>query len=245
MVHSCRNRLLTSLASHDREAVLALCEPVALDLKQVIETSGETIEQVYFLESGLVSVIAQSAPERLVEVGLIGNEGMTGLSIVLGDDLAVNRSIVQGEGQALRVAPASLRETMAARPAMREVFLRFVQSFLSQASQTALSNGRATIEERLARWILMSSDRMESLELILTHDFLSVMLGVRRPGVTVALHILEGQGLIKASRNRIAILDRAGLLSIADGSYGVSEAQYARLFPPLPQAAERLSFLAE
>ena len=117
------------------------------------------------------------------------------------------------------------------------VFLRFVQSFLSQASQTALSYGRATIEERLARWILMSSDRMESLELILTHDFLSVMLGVRRPGVTVALHILEGQGLIKASRNRIAILDRAGLLSIADGSYGVSEAQYTRLFPLLSQAA--------
>ncbi len=237
MAHSCRNRLLMSLASDDREAIVALCEPVALELKQVIETSDEAIEHVYFLESGLISVIAQSEPQRLVEVGLIGNEGMTGMGIVLGDDLAVNRCIVQGMGEALRLAPAALRGAMEASLTIRPVFLRFVQSFLSQASQTALSNGRASLEERLARWILMSSDRMESLELIMTHDFLSVMLGVRRPGVTVALHILEGQGLIRASRNHIAILDRAGLLLIADGSYGVSEVQYARLFPPLRQAA--------
>jgi CRP-like cAMP-binding protein len=118
---------------------------------------------------------------------------------------------------------------MQASPRLREVLLRFVQSFLIQATHTAISNGSARLEERLARWLLMAHDRIESDDLPLVHEFLALMLGVRRPGVTIGIHSLEGAGLIEARRGVIKILDRKGLEDAANASYGVPEAEYRRL----------------
>ncbi len=121
---------------------------------------------------------------------------------------------------------------MVANPGLRQRLLRFVHAFLSQASQTTLANGSAKLEERLARWILMSQDRLGGTNLGVTHGALAQLLAVRRPGVTLALHFLESKGLIKTTRSRIAVLDRDGLRRQADGSYGIPEAEHARLFGP-------------
>ncbi len=137
--------------------------------------------------------------------------------------------MVQLPGTGHRIEAAALREAMGAEPAIRERFLRYAQAFSVQVAHTTLANGRHTIQARLARWLLMCQDRVGGDNLDLTHEFLSLMLGVRRAGVTMATHDLEGRGLIKATRGRIRVIDRAGLEAAAPGIYDVPEAEYARL----------------
>jgi CRP-like cAMP-binding protein len=136
---------------------------------------------------------------------------------------------VQTSGEALRIASTDLWELVETRPNLHVHLLRFVQAFTVQVAQTALSNGSYTLEERLARWLLMCHDRVDGDVLTTTHEFLSIMLGVRRPGVTEALHILEGARAIRAERGLVTVLNRAKLEEVAGESYGVSEAEYERL----------------
>jgi CRP-like cAMP-binding protein len=177
----------------------------------------------------MVSVVGTASPNHRIEVAMIGFEGMTGTGVVLGDHQAANEIIVQSAGTAVRISAASLRDAMAGRPTVAALFLRYVQVFVVQASQTALANGRGHLGERLARWILMWQDRLRDDQLVVTHEFLALLLGVRRAGVTVALHELEGRGLIRSSRTLVRVLDRAGLESLASGFYGFPEMEYARL----------------
>jgi CRP-like cAMP-binding protein len=149
--------------------------------------------------------------------------------VVLGDDRSPHETMVQVSGEAMRLPAADLRHAMDASPTLRNLLLRYSQAFMIQTSHTALANGRAKLEERLARWLLMAHDRIDGDELPLVHEFLAVMLGVRRAGVTVALHILEGQALIGARRGKIIVLDRQGLEEAANGIYGVPEREYERL----------------
>ena len=225
-----RNRLLVAMAPADRELILRNGERQPLEWRQVIEMPGKAIGHVYFVEEGLVSVVAHASRGRQIEVGMVGFEGMTGAGVVLGDDHAVNQAIVQATGTALRLSTSNLRNAIDASPTLHRTLLRYMHAFLSQTSQTALINATAKLEERLARWILMSHDRLGTDDMRLTHEFLSIMLGVRRPGVTLALHHLEAKGLIKVHRSRITVVDRNGLKSRADGNYGPAEGQYDRLF---------------
>lgn len=237
--HHYRNQLLNALSGPDLDRLRPHLEPVRLDLRFVMETPNRPIPFAYFFERGLASVVALGRGGRMIEVGLIGREGMTGLSLVLGDDRSANETFVQAEGEGFRVSADKLAEAMEAGPSLRQTLLLYVQAFLSQTTQTALANGRANIDERLARWILMGHDRIGGDDLQLTHEFLALMLGVRRPGVTVALHYLEGKRLIRSTRGLVTVLDRAGLEEIADGSYGVPESEYARLFPGPASGATR------
>jgi CRP-like cAMP-binding protein len=139
---------------------------------------------------------------------------------------------VQSPGTALRISTADLRRVMKASPALTALLLHYVRVFLVQTSQTALANGRGRIDERLARWLLMWDDRVLGADATITHDFLAVLLGVQRPGVTVALHVLEGKRLIRSTRSHVEVLDRAGLQCAANGYYGVSEAEYERSIGP-------------
>jgi CRP-like cAMP-binding protein len=223
-----RNRLLASLSVRDRARLQPSLAIVDLPLDKVLEEANRPIENVYFPESGIASVVAGNGVP--VEVGLIGREGMTGLSIVLGDDRSVNRTFVQAPGSALRLSANDLRLAMDRSRSLRVGLLRYAQVFLVQLGQTALANGRTRLEARLARWLLMAHDRFDKGAFPFTHRFLALMLGVRRPGVTVALHFLEGYGLIKARRGLITVIDRKGLEAHANGSYGVPEAEYERLF---------------
>ena len=193
----------------------------------MLEEPHEPIKHVYFMEAGLASVVASNGYS--IEVGIIGREGMTGLGIVMGDDRSTDKTFIQAAGSGLRMTADDLRLAMDKSKTLRVSLLRYARVFAVQFAQTAVANGRAKIEARLARWLLMAHDRFDHGPFPFTHEFLALMLGVRRSGVTVALHFLEGRGVIKASRGSITVLDRKALIAQSDPSYGVPEAEYHRL----------------
>jgi CRP-like cAMP-binding protein len=211
---------------------LALLQPhlerVPLHLREVLIKAGERIKHVYFIERGITSVLAHVEQER-IEVGMVGSEGLVGLSIVLGVDRSPHVCLVQAEGEALRIPAEALKEAMDRSPSLRALLARYVHCFTVLISQTAYANASFGIEARLARWILMTYDRLKQEDMPLTHEFLASMLGVRRPGVTDATHVLESNGMIRAKRGRITVLDRERLEDLADASYGVPEAEYVRV----------------
>jgi len=223
------NFLLASLSPSDAELLEPELEAVALKRDFVLERPQVTIDYIYFPDSGIGSIVAGHAVDRHVEVGLFGRDGMSGLSIVLGTDRSPHITYMQMSGAGQRMTSDALRRALERSPTLRLFLLRYVQAFMTQTAQTALANGRARLEERLCRWLLMCHDRADGDAFLMTHELLSVMLGVRRAGVTVAVHRLASKGLIRATRGRFVIMDRAGLEDIANGSYGLSEAEYKRL----------------
>ena len=231
MAAAVRNRLLAGLSDEDRDLLTPALEYMPLSVRQSIEATGRPIAHAYFPDSGCLSVMAQApGHKRRIEVALIGYEGMSGLGIVLGDNRAINEVVVRIAGAGWRASATDLSEAMRRSATLYRHLLRYVHAFIAQASQTALSHGRAKLEERLARWLLMSQDRFKADRLTTTHDFVAETLGVRRAGITLALHGLESKGLIRSARNQITICDRQGLSEQASGSYGIAEAVYARLF---------------
>jgi CRP-like cAMP-binding protein len=224
-----RNHILKILPRADLAALSPYLHPVRLPVGKVLEEPDQPIRQVIFPDSGFISVVATGKQDRRIETGFVGFEGMTGVPVVMGDDRSPHETFVQVAGSGQCIESDDLRAVMRAHPGLREILLRFALAYMAQTAHTALANGRARIEERLARWLLMAHDRMERPELPLTHELLSIMLGVRRPGVTDALHRLEGYRTIRARRGVITILDRERLLEIADASYGLPELEYARL----------------
>jgi CRP-like cAMP-binding protein len=224
-----RNRLLASLSPDDFERVQPHLEPVALELRQQLFRAEKAITHVTFPEGGIASIVADTAEGRF-EVGLVGSEGLVGMPIVLGVDRSPHTCMVQAAGEAFRIGAAELQAAMEASFTLRALLLRFVHTFIVQVSQTAYANAGYSIEERLARWLLMTHDRLEQDDMPLTHEFLSVMLGTRRPGVTLAVQMLEGVGVIKATRGRITMRDRDKLEQIAGQSYGFAEKEYSNVF---------------
>lgn len=204
-------------------------EDVELPVRHVVEAANKPIKHAYFPISGIVSVVATGPKDRHIEVGIIGCDGMSGISILLGDDRSPNETYVQVAGAGARIAVDELRAALDNSAFLRQCLLRYAQAFSVQTAHTALANGRAKVEERLARWVLMVHDRIGGDEILLTHEFLALMLGVRRAGITTTLNVLESQNLIDAERGRIVVRDRAGLEALADGYYGVPEAEYRRL----------------
>lgn len=234
--HNARgNLVLSSLNEADFADVEPFLEPVQFQVRECIETANRKTEKVYFPYRGLLSVIALSRNKRHeAEVGVIGWEGMTGASVVLGCEPAATNIFVQIPGDGRSILADHLRRLIAASPTLHVSLLKHVYAFLIQASNTALANARGRLDQRLARWLLMAHDRTPCDGLQLTHDFLALMLGVRRAGVTIALHNLERQGLIANSRGQIIIVDRDGLEHCCDGLYGVAERELNRLFPEKP-----------
>jgi CRP-like cAMP-binding protein len=223
------NYLLRAFSGDDFALIEPHLEPVALKLRQVIEEPHKPIEHIYFVESGLLSVVASAGGEHRIEVGLIGWEGVNGVPIIMGDDRSPYNTFVQIAGHARRLKAVLFRGAIEKSLSMQRLMLHYAQAFMSQTAQTALAHGRATIEARLAHWLLMAHDRSENDEIHLTHEFLALMLGVNRPGVTVALQNLAARGLTSPTRAVVSIIDRKGMEKIAGGLYGVPEAEYARL----------------
>jgi CRP-like cAMP-binding protein len=221
------NRLLALLLPADRELMRPSLEFVPLKVRQILERPGEPISHAHFVNSGLVSMIGVNQADR-IEVGMVGYEGVTGVGVVLGAERSTNEALVQSSGAAWRISTPALRQVMASSPTFKDTLLRYVHVFMVQATHTAIAAGRGKIDERLARGLLMWHDRVRDDQLSVSHDFLALLLGVRRPGVTVALHKLEGKGLIRSTRNMVRILDRAGLQRAARGYYGTPEAEYDR-----------------
>jgi CRP-like cAMP-binding protein len=224
------NALLARLSSDDLALLAPHLERVDLPLKRDLERRHQTIEHAYFIEHGIASVVANDVGQAGIEVGLIGHEGMSATALLMGSDLAPHHIYMQAAGDGQRVPARVLRNAVETSASLRQTLLKFAHVFAVQTAYTALANGRNRIEERLARWLLMAHDRLDTKQLPLTHEFLAIMLGVRRPGVTDALHALEATGLIRARRGVVAILNRAGLKKKSNGSYGPPEAEMRRLF---------------
>lgn len=225
------NRILGNLAHHERELLEPHLEPVTLKFRQRLDAANRRIERVCFIDAGLASVVALGSSERRqAEIAVIGREGISGVAAVLGAEFSPHETVVQVEGHGRCICASVLRGLMEKCPRLRACLMRFAHVFSVQTGYTALANAQGKIEERLARWLLMAHDRLDGDELYLTHELLSVMLGVRRAGITTALHQLERSGLISTTRGCVTVSDRQGLEESAKGLYGVPEAEFERLF---------------
>jgi CRP-like cAMP-binding protein len=225
-----RNRILLSLTTASLDRIRDRLEAVDLPIRTRLVEPNVSTEFVYFLEEGLASSIATSSDEHeRIEIGHIGFEGFTGFHLVLGVDRTPTQTFMQVSGRGLRMTAAHLVKAMEVDRALKDLLLRYIHTYQLQLAYSALANGRYTIPERLARWLLMCHDRLGADEMSLTHEFLALMLGVRRSGVTNEIHILEGIHAIKATRGVVHVLDRHKLEELASGSYGVPEEEYDRL----------------
>ncbi|RUW61609.1 Crp/Fnr family transcriptional regulator [Mesorhizobium sp. M7A.F.Ca.US.008.03.1.1] len=228
-----KNALLRRLAPADLSLLVPHLRDTFLELRSPLENAGKPIEFVYFPQNGLASVVAKKRANVDAEVGIIGFEGMTGSALVMGDDRATHDCFIQMASEALMMEASRFEAALETSKTLRPFLLRYVHAFHIQATYTAMVNARSNIEERLARWLLMCDDRIVGNRLGITHEFLSMMLGVRRPGVTIALQVLEGRGFIQSRRGEVVIRNREGLIDLADGGYGDSEAEYKRLLGDL------------
>jgi CRP-like cAMP-binding protein len=213
-----KNLLLSRLSDRDFALLEPHLEPVDLPLRKVLEPRGRSIKAIYFPASGFASVVADGG-KRPIEVGLIGREGMTGLPVILGNDRNSNEVFIQAAGQGRCLRAGDLRKAIEKSPSLHLSLLRYAHTFLDQTMRTAVANGRSKIEERLARWLLMADDRIDGTDLPLTHDFLAMMLGVRRPGVTMAMQELEREGVVARKRGHVVIVDREALEKMSNGTY--------------------------
>lgn len=201
---------------------------MTLERRRQLEYPNRPIEHVYFMERGIASVVAKSGACEL-EVGVVGCEGVTGIAVILGCDRSPHSTYIQVSGSGQSIAVDVLREAMSAHEGLRCLLLRYVQSFLVQAAQTAVANARASLEERLARWLVMSHDRVDGDNLEITHEYLALMAGTRRSGVTETMRRLALAGFVRPGRGVVAILDRKGLEERAGRFYGQSESEFDRL----------------
>ena len=224
-----RNRLLKALIASDFALLLPHLEMVTTRLRQSLIKPNEAVRHMFFPEVGFGSMTTSGSSAE-VEVGIIGREGLIGaVPVLLGSDRAPHNQYVQSAGEMLRIDTAALLGALGQSASLHRLLLRSIQVQFVQTAQTAYVNATYTIDVRLARWLLMCQDRVDGDDLHLTHEFLSLMLGVHRSSTTLALQALEGHGLIKARRGRIAIPDRAALVAVADDGYGLPEAEFARL----------------
>ena len=215
----------------------ALLEPhlerTSLSVKEPLYQPNQPIERVFFPESGVASITALQEGGDLIEVGLYGREGFSGTAVVLGAKQSPHASMVQvGELPSLSISSERLMQACDESPRLLRLLLRYTQTLAVQAALTAASNAHYALPERLARWLLMCHDRVDGDQIELTHHFISMMLAVRRSGVTITLHTLEGTGAIRSTRGLVHVINRERLEEIAGDSYGEAEAEYRRLIGP-------------
>jgi CRP-like cAMP-binding protein len=220
------NRLLAALPKKNYDRLVPHLQHVHLAFAEVLYEHGDKIQYVYFPNDSIVSLLSTVEDRSTLEVGIIGNEGMVGVSVLLGVKTSPNRAIVQGEGSAMRMKAAALRKEVSADGSLHRLLHRNIHALMTQISQSAACNRFHQVEARLARWLLMTHDRIRSDEFRLTQGFLSDMLGVRREGVTNAARTLQRNKLITYSRGHITVLNRAGLEAAACKCYRIIKAEY-------------------
>jgi CRP-like cAMP-binding protein len=225
-----QNRLLAALPRKDYRRLAAHLEPVPLTFGQVLYEPGGRIRHVYFPCGGLVSLLTVASPGKAAEAGIVGSEGVLGASAALGIDVSHLRAVVQAAGSAVRITSSRLQSELGMHgPWYRELF-RFSHALMNQFAQTAVCNRFHSVEMRLARWLLATRDRLHAHHFQLTHEFLSLMLGVRRVGVTAAASSLQRRKLISYSRGNIQLLDAAGLEGAACECYRALKEMYRRTY---------------
>ena len=198
-----RNYILKSLSDDENDCIAGALKPAMLDFRFCIETANKPIEHVYFIESGLAATGGTVARGRRVQLGIVGREGMTGVPVILGGNQSPYDCYMHMKGTGFRISSRDLTEAVAACPSLGAKLLNFAQTFLTQMAATAQANGQATLERRLARALLMLHDRADEDVLPITHEFLALLVGAQRPATTIALHKLEGEGMIQSNRGLV------------------------------------------
>ncbi|MBA8840871.1 Crp/Fnr family transcriptional regulator [Ochrobactrum sp. RH2CCR150] len=223
------NKLLALLPPDDYAAIIRETKFVELPCKTVLAKKGGDITKVYFLCSGIGSVIIQTEQGHRAEAGVFGFDGYVPTSAIAGVETSSYDVLMQVAGQAFEMPYDRFRHWMARSRNFSNIMIRSIEAFSVQLAYTAASNAIHDVPQRLARWLLMCGDRISGSEIALTHEFLSIMLGVRRPSVTTSLHILEGMGHIRSVRGAVIIRNRRGLELYAQDAYGWPEKEYSRL----------------
>ena len=223
------NRLLEGLPASHRRRMLAGCETVELAFGEVLYTPGETLSHVYFPTRSFISLVMPIGGAASLEVGLVGNEGMFGVPLALGVDVSPVRAVVQGAGPGLRMDAARFGRELQRSPELQRQIDRYIFIQMSQLSQTAACTRFHVVEARLARWLLMTQDRAHANAFHITQQFLALMLGVRRVGVTKAASSLQKRRLIHYSRGNITVLDRIGLRAASCVCYRADREAYDQI----------------
>ena len=223
------NRLLGLLPPIDYQRLRPHLHRIPLEYRQSLYRANKSIEFVYFIETGVGSLVNTMRNGEAAEVGTIGNEGVVGLPVVLGDDRAPTAVYVQVPGTGLRMKATLFKNELARSASMQVVMLRYGHAFFNQVAQSAACNHFHTLQQRCCRWLLMTHDRMQSNEFLLTQEFLAMMLGVQRTGVTTAAGAVQRAGLIRYKRGNVTIIDRRGLMQRSCECYGVSKREFDRL----------------
>jgi CRP-like cAMP-binding protein len=223
------NLLLASLPSKEYQNFLARCEPVELVISEILGEPGEQVRNVYFPIDSFVSLVGPVDDQTSMEVGMVGNEGMIGLSLALGVRFSLLRFLVQGSGSALRMDADQFLQIYEKSPTLQQKLKAYAYVRMNQLSETAACNRFHTVNARLARWILMTQDCAHSNEFDITHEFLSYMLGVRRAGITESAGMLQKKKLISYSRGHLKVLDRSALKATTCGCYQASKETYKKI----------------
>ena len=233
-----RNRILAALPAPEFALLAKNLVLVELEIGETLHRAGETIEQIYFPEIGFISALSVLSDGSPLEIGLIGAEGVAGVSVVLGATTAYSETMCQTGGAAHRISVAAFKEAVEQAPHLKDLLLRYVHVFGVQVAQTAACNAHHEIGQRLARWLLAAHDRSGRAELSLTQDLIAVMLGVRRSSVSVAAATLQKAGVIRYQHGRITIIDRVGLENAACECYKAVVGEYRRLLGIDPAVVE-------
>ena len=225
------NHLLAALPAAEWQRWLPKLEWVPMPLGQVMYESGRTISHVYFPTTAIVSLLYVMESGASAEIAVVGCEGVVGISLFMGGESTPSRAVVQSAGEGYRLSAAAVKEEFNQSHPVMHLLLRYTQALITQMSQTAVCNRHHALEQQLCRWLLLSLDRLQGVDLVMTQELIANMLGVRREGVTEAALKLQHLGLIRYSRGHITVLDRPGLERRTCECYAVVKREYERLLP--------------
>jgi CRP-like cAMP-binding protein len=226
-----QNHLLAALPDAELQRWLPLLEPVDLPLGRVVSESGGTPSHVYFPTTAIVSLLFVLEDGHSAEIAVVGREGVVGIALFMGGESTPSRAVVQSAGHGYRLGAAAIKASFARSGPVMHLMLRYTQALITQMAQTAVCNRHHTLDKQLCRWLLLSMDRLEGNELVMTQELIANMLGVRREGVTEAALRLAEVGLIRYARGHITVLDRLGLEARVCECYAVVKNEYDRLLP--------------
>lgn len=226
---SATNKLLAKLPREELEAISPELEPVQLELKQVLHSPFEPIEHVFFITRGVASLVNEPETGEIIELATIGPEGMVGFPVLLGTDSVPSRALMQIPGAGLRMTAADLQRALPRTPVLHKLLLRYTMALLNQIAQGTACNRLHEVQERCARWLLQTHDRVDGDSFPMTQEFLSQMLGVHRPTVSVAAAMPQKAGLIDYMRGQITVADRKGLEAASCSCYRIIREEYDRL----------------
>jgi CRP-like cAMP-binding protein len=226
-----KNQLLAALPEAEWQRWLPQLEAIDMPLGQVLYESGSTLEYVYFPTSSIVSLLYLLENGASAEIAIVGNEGIVGISLFMGGESTPSRAVVQSAGQGYRLSAHAMKEEFSRAGPVLHLLLRYTQALITQMTQTAVCNRHHTLDQQLCRWLLLSLDRLQGNDLVMTQELIANMLGVRREGVTEAAGKLQATGLIRYSRGHITVLDRPGLEKRTCECYAVVKRECDRLLP--------------